>query len=267
MSTNPGTVSKILWHFTGGPLWDDVAKRQLPEPKPAEKGYEALLAILGSRELRVGRYRELINAHTMWSQATGPASIVVDPKREMTITVESVQVACVADIPIMHINYHALRYGKIAIGFHRISLIRHGFTPVSYQYLDSHVLQKIYETYSTLNVLKSLLQDQVDATEGTYMGPIAGYTPPTPTEIIQRATITFQEFLASVKTFTPEEFETIYCEREWRAIKSFTFDYSHISMIVLPRDGGYFERFIGETESIGVPKTVSVVAWEDLIEN
>jgi hypothetical protein len=38
-------------------------------------------------------------------------------------------------------------------------------------------------------------------------------------------------------------------------------------MVVLPRAGGYFERFVAESESIGVPKTVSIVAWEDLVEH
>src|SRR5262249_37193027 len=28
MPASPGTVSKILWHFTGGPIWDEAAKRQ-----------------------------------------------------------------------------------------------------------------------------------------------------------------------------------------------------------------------------------------------
>ena len=33
----------------------------------------------------------------------------------------------------MHLGYHAERYGKIAIGFHRDAVIRHGFSPVFYQ--------------------------------------------------------------------------------------------------------------------------------------
>ncbi len=38
-------------------------------------------------------------------------------------------------------------------------------------------------------------------------------------------------------------------------------------MVVLPRLGGYFEEFATEAESIGLPKTVSIVAWEDLVEH
>jgi hypothetical protein len=34
MPSSPGTVSKILWHFTGGPRWNEVEKRQEATPKP-----------------------------------------------------------------------------------------------------------------------------------------------------------------------------------------------------------------------------------------
>ena len=39
MPSSPGTVSKILWHFTGGPRWNDVEKRQEKEPKSIEEAY------------------------------------------------------------------------------------------------------------------------------------------------------------------------------------------------------------------------------------
>ncbi len=38
-------------------------------------------------------------------------------------------------------------------------------------------------------------------------------------------------------------------------------------MVVVPKDGGYFKRLINDAESIGLPKTVSIVAWEDLVEH
>jgi Putative abortive phage resistance protein AbiGi, antitoxin len=72
---------------------------------------------------------------------------------------------------------------------------------------------------------------------------------------------------AFIKTFDENEFESIYTEREWRSISPFKFEYADVSMVVLPRDGGYFERFVAEAESIGLPKTVSIVAWEDLVEH
>jgi hypothetical protein len=35
----PGTVSKILWHFTGGPTWNDKTKKQNTSPKPSKNAY------------------------------------------------------------------------------------------------------------------------------------------------------------------------------------------------------------------------------------
>ena len=80
----------------------------------------------------------------------------------------------------------------------------------------------------------------------------------------------FWKFLAFVKTFNENEFGTIYCEREWRSIRPLNFEYDDISMIALPRskgDGDYFERFVEEAKSIPLPPTVSVVAWDDLVEH
>jgi len=36
----PGTVSKILWHFTGGPTWNTEKEKQNTTPKPANDAYE-----------------------------------------------------------------------------------------------------------------------------------------------------------------------------------------------------------------------------------
>ncbi|WP_170061738.1 hypothetical protein [Nonlabens arenilitoris] len=43
---NPGTVSKILWHFTGGPLWNEILNKQENQPKPVELSYDILIKIL-----------------------------------------------------------------------------------------------------------------------------------------------------------------------------------------------------------------------------
>ena len=56
---NPGTVSKILWHFTGGPLWDLESNAQSKRKKPKTIAYKNLISILDSKELRIGNYKEL----------------------------------------------------------------------------------------------------------------------------------------------------------------------------------------------------------------
>ena len=42
---SPGSVSKILWHFTGGPKWNDQKKRQAKKQKPAAEAFENLCLI------------------------------------------------------------------------------------------------------------------------------------------------------------------------------------------------------------------------------
>ena len=88
---------------------------------------------------------------------------------------------------------------------------------------------------------------------------------------IKNAKKGFEDFLAFVKTFDENEFATIYTEREWRSTRPFMFEYDDISMIVVPRKKGksnYYERFVKEIATkIGPPRTVSIVAWDDLVEH
>src|SRR4030065_790219 len=117
---SPGT-SKILWHFTGGPEWSDMTKKQKRRPKREKKAFDNLASILQYKQLRLGDYKEVVK--------------VILPKREyydrtkkqtieefnVTVEVESAPVCCLADIPAPNLAYHAYRYGKFAIGFHRYS--------------------------------------------------------------------------------------------------------------------------------------------------
>src|SRR4051794_25817211 len=104
MPSSPGTVSKILWHFTGGPKWNDTKKRQEATPKPVEEAYAALSGILESRELRLGQYKEVIRATLPKIQRTDPTTKVTIEEADVSREVESMPICCVADIPIMHLS-------------------------------------------------------------------------------------------------------------------------------------------------------------------
>ena len=47
-----GTHSEILWHFTGGPLWDNDKNCQTNKLKSPDIGYKNLIAILKSKILK-----------------------------------------------------------------------------------------------------------------------------------------------------------------------------------------------------------------------
>jgi hypothetical protein len=279
MPSSPGTVSKILWHFPGGPKWDDATKKQEETPKAPEGAYVALLGIISSHELRIGKYKELVHVENPWFQMMGPGSMIIDPRRTIPGIIESSPVNCIADIPIMHLSYHAQRYGTMAIGFHRESVVKHGFSPVAYHLVGSPRLESIHQTYNISNSIAETRRSELELIAAKvrkpnephgYMQDATGAIVPVPDPIdhhIEVLTEGMRDLLGFIKSFKQAEFETIYTEREWRSLSPFKFEYADVSMVVLPRGGGYFERFVTEAESIGLPKTVSIVAWEDLVEH
>jgi len=105
----------------------------------------------------------------------------------------------------------------------------------------------------------SLALDYVDAEAGDAKG----------LELAARTS--FDRLLAFTKTFSPEEFSSIYCEREWRSLDNYSFSFDDIAMIVLPKkagEGQYFSTFVEqELEELNLPRSVPVVPWEDLIEH
>ncbi|WP_435018411.1 abortive infection system antitoxin AbiGi family protein [Tundrisphaera sp. TA3] len=288
MSSSPGTVSKILWHFTGGPIWNAEMKCQENRRKPASRAYWALKAILSSRELRVGQYHEVVKYKVFVPEGFSFFSLKREPAQYEERYVMSLPINCLADIPIMHLGYHSARYGKMAIGFHRHAAIKHGFNPVFYQHDNSEDLRAICAGAHALDVRRNFvtalsLREEIDkigdipTIEGSTVRTqdsksfetILSYV-----DKLESATQLGQDgyarMLAQIKTFREDEFGTIYCEREWRSTKTFAFSYSDVAMIALPKgkgNGNYFERFIAEAKEIGLPPTVSIVAWDDLVEH
>jgi hypothetical protein len=288
MSSTPGTVSKILWHFTGGPLWDSQLNKQSTVLKSKEDACKAMMRILLSKSLHLGQYREVVTVCVKNKKVFNRKTRQTETFFNVPTTLQSSPICCLADIPIQHLNYHAERYGNVAIGFHRAAAIRAGFSPVLYQVHNWSVLQDIYDGFSELedvdtNSLESSaseLTDEVDALECSEghavdtsglsaIYEMEGYASAA-SEAILSAKSSFQTLLAFIKTFEMNEFGTIYCEREWRSTKQFDFAYDDVSMIVVPRNyeqGDHYERFVEEARAKGVPPTVSVVAWDDLVEH
>ena len=124
MPNSPGTVSKILWHFTGGPVWNGMDHRPSRELKPAEDGYKALVGILTSKELRLGRSPERLDVTLPTVERLGIGPDKQHIYKEDVRPYLFMPVCCLADIPIMHLSYHADRYGKVAIGYHREGFAR-----------------------------------------------------------------------------------------------------------------------------------------------
>lgn len=278
MLSRPGTVSKILWHFTGGPKWNEAEKRQEKELKPTQTAYEYLIKIIESKELRIGQFKEVVKAPIELPPMTPSRK----PPPPEYLILQSAPVACLADIPVIHLGYHAKRYGKIAIGFHRRSVIKQGFSPVFYQPEDSDVLDAILRvsrgirfsypeaTMSDLIRKRTSSRDRNshDAHHDDDLDPgemsLEELELRSIKDLLKVSDKALSEVFAYIKTFTIKEFETIYCEREWRSTKPFKFDHADIAMIAVPRSGGFFQRLINWLEASKIPRAIPIVPWEDL---
>ena len=256
MSKTPGTVSKILWHFTGGPQWDNKLNKQNVILKNTAYAYKILDRIIEEGILKTGSYSEVVQ------------TLVYSGPEDGHKTIQTRPVCCLADIPIQHLGYHSKRYGKIAIGFHRDSVQRQ-FNPVLYNPIGSYVNCELGMLHDWINdetvyKLKRTLRN-LGIIENTHNEDVFILID----EIQDNLDICAQLFvdvLTYSKSFDPsKEFETIYCEREWRSTDDFHFIPSDVAMVVLPRRGGHYKRFV--EEHIDLLKHFSVVAWEDLIEH
>ena len=291
MPSSPGTVSKILWHFTGGPRWNNALQRQELEPKPSVEAYNALVSILHSKELRLGKYKEIVRA--IVRRENGHKSDYLPGLEDLGVfewSLDSSPVCCLADIPIAHLGYHADRYGKLAIGFHRTAAMRHGFSPVLYLLQESEIIRDFVAAYAGLEEMnwlvpnydfsklasgKSMLgntKSLINETYDKYHFPDLLEEAEGTIEDFARLSSSIQEklkpILALVKTFEENELNSIYCEREWRSTKGFSFEYDDIAMVAVPREQtDYFHQLIEHAQNNGLPPTVPIVAWEDLVEH
>lgn len=284
-NNQPGTVSKILWHFTGGPKWNTKSERQSSSKKPAIEAYKAFCGILKSKELRLGGYAELARVLLPERHRYDRTVRKMILEKNVTVTVRSAPVCCLADIPIAHLQYHENRYGKFAIGFHRDGAVRHGFNPVLYTLEHTHVIRSIYRGLAELesvdcssassavselsNCYGDCEHDDIDDSR-MWADDAVAYIDDIESSI-NYANERFARLLAFTKTFSQDEFSSIYCEREWRSLTPFGFSYDDVAMLILPRKIGtktYYSDFIGnQIRKLILPRRVPVVPWEDLIEH
>lgn len=281
MSNSPGTVSKILWHFTGGPVWNEKSNKQGIKPKPAKKSYEALRAIISSKILKTGKYHEVVKTIIPEKREFNIKKGSFDIKKNVRATIKSSPVCCVAEIPIQHLNYHSERYGKMAIGFHRDSVIKAGFNPVMYTLEESFLSKKIHDAYSLINNFDSSWADaEIDEIETEMENLLDECMIDEAIDVtgakdaisemeseLNETELYYKEILAYIKTFKKSEFDSIYCEREWRSTEDYKFDLTDIAMIVLPKKVGKNNFYSPFTSKTTLPRTIPILSWEDLIEH
>ncbi len=284
MTLYPKTHSKILWHFTGGPKWSKERNCQERNPKPIADAYDILLKILESKAIRIGGFHEVIKVRIARERYYDFKAKKVLTRRNQTKQLSTSPVCCVADIPLSELFYHAKRYGKIAIGFHRKAITDHGFNPVLYTPVNGEIVHHFYQAQRALDLmddgdiasevesLKDEVEGQLSDIEDVDLDIDTGsveFAAQSLVEEAQGALEHLEESLAYTKTYTSREFEKIYAEREWRSVAPFEFSMKDVAMILLPSKGSIdcFEKFTSnDHRSLDLPRSVSVVRWEDVIE-
>lgn len=281
----PGTVSKILWHFTGGPNWNNQTKKQGNKPKKSATAYDNLKSILKTQNLCLGSYKEIVKVVLPERRKYNIETKTVHIEKNVPVTIESSPVCCLSDIPAPNLHYHAQRYGKFAIGFHRNAITKAGFNPVFYTLEDTPIIRSIYEGFSSIEYPSpefvfeavSSISDQVSDIEDVYDNiDISSEIMVIENEIdtiessLTDAKQTLKNFIAFVKTFNRKEFGTIYCEREWRSTSEYSFGIDDIAMIVLPKTIGstkYFKNFVERVlPKLKLPRRIPIVPWDYLVE-
>lgn len=269
MSKTPGTVSKILWHFTGGPRWDKSTNSQSEKAKSPASAYRALLGILNDERINLSGYGEVL-----------PYRPFLEEDRQVVYPLD--RVCCLADIPIQHLSYHQQRYGKYAIGFHRNSVLNAGFNPVSYIWHDAKIGQSLNDIveYSDPQYIQESIQfltevmAHLSEEEKTRVSKKFDWDPDS---VLLNLEMTLNlllpaipEFLNNIKMLNNvKQLSDFYCEREWRLSgEPFDFDLrDDVAMVVLPKNGSKcnYDRFFKDFPSF--PQSIPVVPWEDLIEH
>lgn len=287
MNNQPGTVSKIHWHFTGGPVWDENNNKQSSTIKTNKEAYNILKQILESKKIKKSKFNEIFNTIV-------PIDITIDKvakldeirqsgikiKENVHKSITTEQVCCVADIPIQHLHYHANRYGKCAIGFYREKTIEQGFQPVIYSLIGNKLNTTLYSIYDQINYLNQYFEIITELS--SYLQELENKASDNRSKrnkeiassikyyndllIRNQQDILAQQVkvLSSVKTFTSSEFDSIYTEREWRLMSDYNFSFEDVSMIILPKEDGIYTKGI---EELKLPRTIPIIPWEEVIEN
>jgi len=274
----PGTVSRILWHFTGGHSQDGFTGTRSDKRKSLEEAFRLVKLVLESKELKVSKISEVY-----WMLNPGGLTYKEYHSKYLgyEISEDSYQefpVCCLSDIPVQHLKYQASRYGECAIGFYRESAILHGFSPVFYITEDSEVLNSIMSGLS--DTLNNQLEQGLDLFSYVIPDPDTMYGKDAwqeaeeekeeiqnniaaISEVIKQVRLSMKRFVSFIKIFGTDEFNTIYAEREWRSLNAFSFNENDIAMIIVPKKNGCYHDLVN---SGLVSKETPVIPWEDLLE-
>ncbi len=195
-------VSEMLWHFPGRHKNDPLA-------------FKILKSILQEQKLRRGPEEKLL---------------YYDPHKNKREILGAYPVCCLADIPLKDLPFHADRYMRFAIGFHKRSALKAGFSPVMYVNQSSQAMQHFFSLCKSLE--KSFGKKRKNGSKE-----------------FQDLLLTLGSFVKSGLLSQPPkndpkldkyQLNNFYYEREWRALEDWRFKPEDVALIIV-EDKRYVE--------------------------
>lgn len=269
----PKTHSDILWHFTGGSKWNSTKQNYYLKLKTQKESYDIAIKILSSKVLKLGNYHEkFIVSLPNYEKIDKKSKEKVKIKNKIT-SLDTSKVCCLADIPRTELFHHAKRYGNMAIGFKRESVIKNSFNPVFYTLNHKEIANKFFAAQGLLKETSlDLIQAEVDDLSADISNQLCSRCESevsiddsniisqteTDNELIESSLQSLQYLLSYVKTFKENEFETIYAEREWRSLQNFNFNLKDIHSILFPNKNLLNNFILNYKSVLKIPSSVSL---------
>ena len=224
-------------------------------PEDDEQNYGILKKILASGYVL---YRGAIPGESR-------TSVALDLDKSLASNALIVPTAtCYCDIPLSNINFHARKYGRFGLSFHRDFLIRRGARPVMYvptwsdDNLSAHGKTLLRDIQGTYRGFQQFLRKPLS--ERRARTRVLGREPDHADGVVDALdTLLALQFLSFLKAYNAElpedHIDYYYSEREWRITNYLSFVPSDVARIVIAK--GYADRLAREMSQYQC--TVSVV--------
>ena len=193
-------ASEVLWHFVGRDCKNDL-----------DECYRRLIGIL-ENGLNVSKN----NVEFKYK----------DKDSGKLVTLWGYPVSCLADIPFKDLHIHAKRYGTVAIGFNKDSVIYNNFNPVLYA-----------NTYSYL--FTRFMKHRTELEEYVEKGDRDKFEKFREMLLILGSLAKSGDLKANpIDSKELDEFQqnNFYYEREWRSVYPWDFESSDVALIIVDND-------------------------------
>jgi hypothetical protein len=165
-------------------------------------------------------------------------------------------ITCYCDIPFQSIAFHAKKYGRFGLSFHRDFLIYRGARPVMYlpmrsdDHFGAHGGTLLRDTDAIYKALRERVADQQSSKTTRTLGHAPNGVNGLLDALDTLLTFRFLSFLKAYDSELPQDHvDYYYSEREWRLSGPLTFNADDVARIVVAE--GFGHRLKNEVPQYG----------------